>query len=147
MVTILKVGYNAFKLAFKAYQAYYYSHNNGYIAGCGNNEIVYSFITNDNTNFNDKASFIAEIVPTAIEVFNEGDVIAYPTLIYNSSVLTNYDIGDLFMYVGTALYGTADSDSKWTIIKYELLNGLVISKRSTAINAASWTNRVLETYY
>jgi hypothetical protein len=146
MVTVLKVGYDAFKLAAKIHKVYYFIHANDYIAGCGNDNLVYTLVTNK-IEPEKKEDFVANVIPSAIQVFVEGDIVAYPILTSSDIIINNYDIADDFIYIGTALTETLDSEPFWTIKRITLVDGLATNKRSTKESSATWSNRVDETYY
>ncbi len=143
MPTILNVSYSVFKTAVDYFTVYYTDLPVGYFAGCGNSEIVYTTKVEDSADITD---FDTNILPDAISVALEDDVIASPTLKYISKT-TRYDITDTVIYTGIANQGTAENAVGWTITKTEFTAGDPTSKTQTKTESAIWDNRALETYY
>lgn len=139
---ILNISYNIFKIASDYNTVYYYSLPNGYFAGCGTFDIVYTSKITESANITD---FETNILPAAIEVDLEDDVIASPTL--NQIITTTrYDILDTAIYKGVARQGALDSDPLWTITKTILTSGSPTSKVQTKTESAVWNDRLTELY-
>jgi hypothetical protein len=146
MAQIFRTSYTVFKVAAQLYKVYYYTHIDGYeyVVGCGNNDYIYTTVINDTAEVDD---FISNLMPSALMLYTEDDVLAYPTLINNSIIKKNFDIGDGYIYIGSAPINGLDSERVWTVKRFILVDGLVTNKQTTIEGQAEWDMRDIETYY
>ena len=144
MAQIFRTSYQVFKAATELYKVYHFTHTDGYVIGCGNNDYIYSTFLTDSSDIND---FVSTLLPDSTQLYSEDDVLAYPTLVSKSIIKKNYDIGDGYIYIGSAPINSLDSERVWTVKRFILENGLVTKQQTSKEGLAEWDTRDLEIYY